>query len=174
MDIRCKVCRFKFDVPADESQVEMVVNCPRCGTPQVINLKEIRKELEIKEKEAQESATKSTNADSENAKAKTQNTTSQQSENKESSTNKKVVNRDFNHPTPSASLKIDSAVNEEEEQKKTKENIFRAIRVILCLAIIGTLLYFAYNFYLDQKSKMDNDNNTYELFNDSIKTHSES
>lgn len=72
-------------------------------------------------------------------------------------------NIDFNHPTPSASLKLDSATGSDDNGKKIG---YKVIRTLLILIALGLAAYYGYHFLQDQKVKLDADQNNVELFDE--------
>lgn len=159
MEVRCKICRFKFDVPFDESQKEVVANCPRCGTPQLVEM--------IEDSMSEEDTTASDN----NTETATQ--SASRSEQVAATTDTKDLKSttpkpqrkkiDFNHPTPSASLKLDSATGSDDNGKKIG---YKVIRTLLILIALGIAAYYGYHFLKDQKVKLDADQNNVELFDE--------
>lgn len=153
MEVRCKVCRFKFEAVFDETQVEMVVNCPRCGTPQVIT------------NEPQQQAGRSsgkaplvTIAPGTGRSQKAQNAETAQQPNAENAVTPTEPRRYDATPTPSASLKVDAY--SPEEQKEGRHHVV-AIIVAILLVICA---YYAIQYFKQQRIESEREGQTLELF----------
>ena len=151
MEVRCKVCRFKFDIQFDNTQTEMVTYCPRCGTPQVVSehqLAESSKQSVVKQP-AQINRTsefEDKNPDSEIT-------------NKDKAVVVENTNKDT-APTPRASLDVEAYTPTTPSTSNLTHNIFTIVMLIL----LGLAVFFAYKYYKHQQLVDEQENQSMEIF----------
>ena len=181
MEIRCKDCRFKFNILFDPTQAEMIVNCPRCGTPQVINIAQAKQaEKEEAERREANSAGKSaeplqpqeittvdltgksgvhTSTTPQPSFADTDDTQTAESAPTPSKSQTSCISS-TSAPTPSASLKVSTYKAEEKETSY----IHRYIIGFIILIILALIAIFADKYIQQQQIESEKETQTLKLF----------
>lgn len=151
MEVKCKVCRFKFDISFDDTQTEMVTYCPRCGTPQVVF--EHQKNISIKTSTIEKTEiTTATHAnDKSNAYV----------EKLKKEISQKEVNSIDKVPTPRASLDV---VAYKPSIKNQGGWFAKFIFALIIFAIICIIAFCGYEYYKQQQIDIAKDNHTMEMF----------